>query len=51
MFSKRTKAVKAFSYQMLLSFSFTPDNCVRSESALAGQNSIFCRTLSSDVQC
>ena len=46
----------AYAYQMLQSFktsvtyknnsSFTPDKCVRCETAFIGQNSIFCRTLS-----
>ena len=45
-----------YAYQMLQSFktsvtyknnsSFTPDKCVRCETAFIGQNSIFCRTLS-----
>ena len=60
MFVKRkTRAGKAYSYRMLLSFkmsvtnnffNFTPSNCVCCEAAFVGHNSIFYRTLS-DIQC
>ena len=54
--TRKTRAGKAYVYQMLLSFkrsvtykknfNFTPDNCVYCEAAFVGHSSIFCRTLS-----
>ena len=55
----KTRAGKAYTYRMLLSFKtsvtykknyVTPDNCVRCEAAFVGHNSIFCRALF-DVRC